>query len=63
MSRQQDEQGVVLTAYTSNSEALPAISSKEQTEFPGARWGRIYLLLRAVCTIYSNRILGLCLET
>ncbi|XP_058611972.1 rho GTPase-activating protein 18 isoform X1 [Onychostoma macrolepis] len=36
MSRQQDEQGVVLTAYTSNSEALPAISCKEQTEFPGA---------------------------
>ncbi|XP_016100154.1 rho GTPase-activating protein 18-like [Sinocyclocheilus grahami] len=36
MSRQQDEQGVVLTAYTSNSEALPAISCKEQTEFLGA---------------------------
>ncbi|KTG03223.1 hypothetical protein cypCar_00025739, partial [Cyprinus carpio] len=36
MSRQQDEQGVVLTAYTSNSEALSAISCKEQTEFPGA---------------------------
>ncbi|XP_073673021.1 rho GTPase-activating protein 18-like [Garra rufa] len=35
MSRQQDEQGVVLTAYTSNSEALPAINSKEQTEFLG----------------------------
>uniref|UniRef100_A0A8C1IZG1 Rho-GAP domain-containing protein n=1 Tax=Cyprinus carpio TaxID=7962 RepID=A0A8C1IZG1_CYPCA len=36
MSRQQDERGVVLTAYTSNSEALPAISCKEQTEFLGA---------------------------
>ncbi|XP_026089640.1 rho GTPase-activating protein 18-like [Carassius auratus] len=36
MSRQQDEQGVVLTAYTSNSEALTAIGCKEQPEFPGA---------------------------
>lgn len=43
MSRQQD---VVLTAYTSNSEVLPGISCKEQTEFAGARWGLSYLLLR-----------------
>lgn len=66
MSRQQDEQGVVLTAYTSNTEAVLVAGCKEQTEFLGARWGsheRIHLLPRAVCTIYGNRILGLCLQT
>ncbi|XP_026050788.1 rho GTPase-activating protein 18-like isoform X1 [Carassius auratus] len=36
MSRQQDEQGVVLTAYTSNSEALSTVGCREPTEFPGA---------------------------
>lgn len=38
MSRQQDEQGVVLTAYTSNTEAVLR-AKEEQTEFLGARWG------------------------
>jgi len=61
MSRQQDEQGVVLTAYTSNTEAVLR-AKEEQTEFLGARWDRINLLLRAVCTIYGNCILGLCLK-
>ncbi|XDV42430.1 hypothetical protein PO909_011096 [Leuciscus waleckii] len=36
MSRQQDEQGVVLTAYTSNTEAVLR-AKEEQTEFLGAR--------------------------
>ncbi|XP_051732467.1 rho GTPase-activating protein 18 isoform X3 [Ctenopharyngodon idella] len=36
MSRQQDEQGVVLTAYTSNTEAVLVAGCKEQTEFLGA---------------------------
>ncbi|XP_051951572.1 rho GTPase-activating protein 18 [Xyrauchen texanus] len=35
MSGQQDEQSVVLTAYISNSEALPAVSCKEQAGFSG----------------------------
>ncbi|XP_056116594.1 rho GTPase-activating protein 18 isoform X2 [Rhinichthys klamathensis goyatoka] len=35
MSRQQDEQGVVLTAYTSNTEAVLR-AKEEQTEFLGA---------------------------
>ncbi|ROL44024.1 hypothetical protein DPX16_10308 [Anabarilius grahami] len=35
MSRQQDEQGVVLTAYTSNTEAVLAASCTEQTELLG----------------------------
>lgn len=37
MSRQQDEQGVVLTAYTSNTEAVLAARCTEQTEFLGVR--------------------------
>ncbi|XP_016112645.1 rho GTPase-activating protein 18, partial [Sinocyclocheilus grahami] len=36
MSRQQDEQGVVLTAYTSNSGALSAVGCKEPAESPAA---------------------------
>jgi len=36
MSRQQDEQGVVLTAYTSNTEAVLK-AKEEQTDFLGAR--------------------------
>ncbi|XP_048064159.1 rho GTPase-activating protein 18 isoform X3 [Megalobrama amblycephala] len=35
MSRPQDEQGVVLTAYTSNTEAVLTAGCREQTEFPG----------------------------
>ncbi|XP_067272783.1 rho GTPase-activating protein 18 isoform X2 [Pseudorasbora parva] len=36
MSRPQAEQGVVLTAYTSNTETVLAVGCKEQTEFTGA---------------------------
>ncbi|XP_051500805.1 rho GTPase-activating protein 18 isoform X2 [Myxocyprinus asiaticus] len=35
MSGQQDEKSVVLTAYISNSEALPAVSCKDQPGFSG----------------------------
>ncbi|XP_067241060.1 rho GTPase-activating protein 18 isoform X5 [Chanodichthys erythropterus] len=35
MSRPQDDQGVVLTAYTSNTEAVLTAGCREQTEFPG----------------------------
>ncbi|XP_039520212.1 rho GTPase-activating protein 18 isoform X1 [Pimephales promelas] len=56
MSRQQDEQGVVLTAYTSNTEAVLR-AKEEQTDFLGARCTGVFLdqQLRAQLPLGSCR--------